>query len=179
MLTQHCLNKLNAPRTAKDALIAEMLGDMGKLHDSLEELKTVIPFQAALIEKQFSSVVGQLEKASSDIPKNVEASSKYLRSELTRGIDDVVGVANETLLKFSAKIVELQQSIGEVQKSKEGARSELATAAKMAVSAELKAAGGNLSTSSKTTPTALVLTGCVAFLFGAVFTALLCAVFLK
>ena len=163
----------------RDALLAEILGDMGKLHDSVDALKKVIPDQAALIEKQFSSVVGQLEKASSDIPKNVEASSKYLRSELTRGIDDVVGVANETLIKFSAKISELQQSISEVNKSKEGARSELATAAKMAVNAELKAAGGNLSTSGKTTPTALVLTGCAAFLFGAVFTALLCAVFIK
>jgi hypothetical protein len=170
---------LNAPRTAKDALIAEMLGDMGQLHDLMGDLKTIIPAQVAVIEKQFSGVVGQLNQASSDIPKNVEAASKHLRSELTQGIDDLVGVANEVLLKFSAKTNDLKQSIEAVQNIQNVAHKELAVSAKAAVASEIKAAGVTVASQTKTTPTALVLTAVFAFLFGSLFTALLSMLILK
>ena len=43
--------------TVRDALVAEMLGDIGKLHDAVESLKDVLPRETAAAEKRITSPV--------------------------------------------------------------------------------------------------------------------------
>lgn len=50
----------NMPRTARDALIIEMLGDLGRLHDSVNELKNTLPAQT---QSAVSAIAGQTEKS--------------------------------------------------------------------------------------------------------------------
>lgn len=46
-----------------DALIAEMLGDIGKLHDAVDDLKAILPAQTDDLEKRITGLVGLLQKA--------------------------------------------------------------------------------------------------------------------
>ncbi len=52
-----------AEPTARDALIAEMLGDIGKLHDSVCELKDALPAQIEEAEQKITGLIGLLQKA--------------------------------------------------------------------------------------------------------------------
>lgn len=52
-----------AEPTARDALIAEMLGDIGRLHDSVESLKNVLPGQTEEVEAKITGLIGLLSKA--------------------------------------------------------------------------------------------------------------------
>lgn len=52
-----------AEPTTRDALIAEMLGDIGRLHDSVESLKNVLPGQTEEVEAKITGLIGLLSKA--------------------------------------------------------------------------------------------------------------------
>jgi hypothetical protein len=52
-----------AEPTVRDALIAEMLGDIGKLHDAVQELKTRLPHEMEVVEKQIIATIGLLSQA--------------------------------------------------------------------------------------------------------------------
>ena len=52
-----------AEPTTRDALIAEMLGDIGRLHDSVESLKNILPGQAEEVEAKITGLIGLLSKA--------------------------------------------------------------------------------------------------------------------
>ena len=52
-----------AEPTTRDALIAEMLGDIGRLHDSVESLKGILPGQIEEVEAKITGLVGLLIKA--------------------------------------------------------------------------------------------------------------------
>jgi uncharacterized membrane-anchored protein YhcB (DUF1043 family) len=52
-----------AESTELYALIAEMLGDIGKLHDAVDDLKNVLPSQTNDLEKRITGLVGLLQKA--------------------------------------------------------------------------------------------------------------------
>jgi hypothetical protein len=52
-----------AEPTVRDALIAEMLGDIGKLHDAVQELKTSLPHEMEVVEKQIIATIGLLSQA--------------------------------------------------------------------------------------------------------------------
>lgn len=52
-----------AEPTTRDALIAEMLGDIGRLHDSVESLKNVLPGQIEEVETKITGLIGLLSKA--------------------------------------------------------------------------------------------------------------------
>lgn len=54
---------MSNPRNAKDALIAEMLGDVGKLQEAVDHLKTVLPTQTDAVEQRLFGVIGLLQKA--------------------------------------------------------------------------------------------------------------------
>lgn len=49
--------------TALEVLIAEMLGDIGKLHDAVQELKTSLPHEMEVVEKQIIATIGLLSQA--------------------------------------------------------------------------------------------------------------------
>lgn len=52
-----------AESTVRDALVAEMLGDIGKLHDAVESLKDVLPRETESAEKRITGLIGLLRKA--------------------------------------------------------------------------------------------------------------------
>lgn len=54
---------MSNPRNAKDALIAEMLGDIGKLQDAVDHLKAVLPAQTDAVEQRLFGIIGLLQKA--------------------------------------------------------------------------------------------------------------------
>lgn len=62
-----------AEPTARDALIAEMLGDIGKLHDAVESLKTVLPGQTEAVESKIAGLIGLLQKAGDTYKGQIEA----------------------------------------------------------------------------------------------------------
>lgn len=52
-----------AEPTTRDALIAEILGDVGRLHDSVESLKNVLPGQTEEVEAKITGLIGLLSAA--------------------------------------------------------------------------------------------------------------------
>ncbi|MET3135223.1 hypothetical protein AAKU55_005531 [Oxalobacteraceae bacterium GrIS 1.11] len=58
-----------AESTTRDALIAEMLGDIGKLNDRVESLKGVLPGQIEVFEAKITGLIGHLSKAGDDYRK--------------------------------------------------------------------------------------------------------------
>ena len=49
--------------TARDALVAELLGDVGKLHDEISRLKEVLPNEAQAFELRIADLVALLNQA--------------------------------------------------------------------------------------------------------------------
>jgi len=65
-------------RTARDALTFEMLGDIGRLHDSVESLKGVLPGQMEEVEAKITSLIGLLMKAGDVYQEHLE---KYTNAQ--------------------------------------------------------------------------------------------------
>lgn len=62
-----------AEPTVRDALIAEMLGDIGKLHDAVDALKGVLPGQIEAVETTITGLIGLLQKAGDAYKGSIEA----------------------------------------------------------------------------------------------------------
>lgn len=62
-----------AEPTVRDALIAEMLGDIGKLHEAVDLLKTVLPAQADKIENRVLGLIDVLQKAGAIYQEQITA----------------------------------------------------------------------------------------------------------
>lgn len=65
--------------TALDALVAEMLGDIGKLHDAVQALNNTLPRQAEEVEARITGLIGMLSKAGDGYQ---EAVKRFTASEL-------------------------------------------------------------------------------------------------
>lgn len=59
--------------TVRDALVAEMLGDIGKLHDAVDSLKEVLPRETEAVEERITSLIGLLQKAGDAYRGQIEA----------------------------------------------------------------------------------------------------------
>ena len=64
-----------AGNTTMDALIAELLGDVGKLHAELTALNGALPAMTANVEKRLGAVVNTLTATSTTLKKQVTAAS--------------------------------------------------------------------------------------------------------
>lgn len=62
----------SVPRTARDALILEMLGDLGRLHDSVESLKNTLPAQVEEAETKIAGLIGLLQQAGDIYQSQIE-----------------------------------------------------------------------------------------------------------
>jgi hypothetical protein len=105
-----------AGHTAREALLAEILGDVLKLHDAVTGLEAQLPellkglegritdYQESL-DSSYSSLVAQLERASGDIRSNVE----LLRSENTASrkliLEDIQHAVSREIQGISSQIV--------------------------------------------------------------------------
>jgi hypothetical protein len=90
-----------AEQTNKDALIAEMLGDIGLLHDSVESLKLVLPEQIKTIREttdRFDNSIQKIQANFKDTKQQldlfVEEAQKNLidkaRAEVMQAIDEAM-----------------------------------------------------------------------------------------
>ena len=88
-----------AEPTVRDALIAEMLGDIGRLHDSVASLKTFLPGQIEEVEEKITGLIGLLMKAGDTYKAQLE--------DYTNTQGDKVRVQLETdLLKVKAQLAQ-------------------------------------------------------------------------
>lgn len=87
-------------RTTKEALIAEMLGDLDALLSRVEKLP------AMMGEVEESSLQKQRE-----ILQNFVKASERFDTITARSVDDFVAVANEALSKFMQRTTEIKSSL--------------------------------------------------------------------
>ncbi len=107
------------PRTAKDALLAEILGDIDKLNEAVEDLKQRLPEQLEAAETRLAKIIVILDKAGENYQ---QAIVEYTKSQGEHISDQIQKQA--------------QQAKSGLQKDYEG----LIHSAKKQVAADVKAA---------------------------------------
>ena len=95
---------MSGPRTAKDALLAELLGDM-------DQLLTRFDQSQKSMEELRASIQRSHEAKSSQAARELEAATVKFGEVTTRSVDDFVAVANEALSKFMQRTKEIKDSL--------------------------------------------------------------------
>ncbi len=104
---------MSHPRTAKDALIAEILGDVEKLQAAVDRLGTLLPSQTEAVEQRLFGVIGLLQQAGDSYQESLK---NYTQSQ-----GDIVRVqmekdAHHLRLKFQQDAKEwANQTIADVE----------------------------------------------------------------
>lgn len=71
-----------AENTVLDVLIAELLGDVGKLHDEVKSLETRLPEVLGQVENKLSAVASRIEDAGNRQQKLISQAGDQFRAEL-------------------------------------------------------------------------------------------------
>lgn len=100
-----------SPRTAKEALLAEALGDLDALLSRLEKAQAEMD---ALAEK----VAKVQEAETSRAADSLAASAAEFGRITTRSVDDFVTVANEALHKFMGRTEEIKELLSKPLQAK-------------------------------------------------------------
>lgn len=101
---------MSGPRTARDALLAELLGDVDKTLDRVETC-------TAELVKVRDSISELGDKQSAFLAQEIEAAKNELNASMIARIDDFVAVANETLVRFNDKTKDIQTELARVNAS--------------------------------------------------------------
>lgn len=101
--------------TSLEALVAEMLGDVGKLHDQLERLKQDVP---DLVDAFSSRFQGDYEQAARDLSSRAVELSARIEESTSQAIRDAaVFVANESTAAAHSAVTEIQGESEEASRS--------------------------------------------------------------
>ena len=92
---------MSGPRTAKDALLAELLGDMDQLLTRFDQSQKSMEELRASIQRSHEAKAGQAAR-------ELEAATVKFGEVTTRSVDDFVTVANEALSKFMQRTTEIK-----------------------------------------------------------------------
>lgn len=92
---------MSGPRTAKDALLAELLGDMDQLLTRFDQSQKSMEELRASIQRSHEAKAGQAAR-------ELEAATVKFGEVTTRSVDDFVSVANEALSKFMQRTNEIK-----------------------------------------------------------------------
>ena len=92
---------MSGPRTAKDALLAERLGDMDQLLTRFDQSQKSMEELRASIQRSHEAKAGQAAR-------ELEAATVKFGEVTTRSVDDFVSVANEALSKFMQRTNEIK-----------------------------------------------------------------------
>ncbi len=92
---------MSGPRTAKDALLAELLGDMDQLLTRFDQSQKSMEELRASIQRSHEEKAGQAAR-------ELEAATVKFGEVTTRSVDDFVTVANEALSKFMQRTTEIK-----------------------------------------------------------------------
>lgn len=96
------------PRTARDALILEMLGDVGRLHDSVESLKNTLPAQVEEAETRIAGLIGLLQKAGDIYQSQIEQYTNAEGEKVRRALEQqAANVRQQFSEQANAKTLEL------------------------------------------------------------------------
>ena len=95
---------MSGPRTAKDALLAELLGDMDQLLTRFDQSQKSMEELRASIQRSHEVKAGQAAR-------ELEAATVKFGEVTTRSVDDFVSVANEALSKFMQRTNEIKSSL--------------------------------------------------------------------
>ncbi|WP_016857443.1 hypothetical protein [Candidatus Williamhamiltonella defendens] len=119
------MNKENiSPRTARDALIIELLGDVGSIHDEIKELPNVLKVSLSESLKMIADAVEEAEKTAEKLKKETQAalaaSSQAQLHQVQENIGDLVKSSVDTAVEKS--LVDTA-----VEKSLSGAQAEIQT----------------------------------------------------
>ncbi len=78
---------MSEPRSTRDALIAEMLGDVGRLHDELGSLRNALPAMADDIETRLSVVFGSAVKTAESLKAQCAALVSQTEASATQTME--------------------------------------------------------------------------------------------
>lgn len=84
-----------------DALIAEMLGDVGKLHDELQSLKEALPAFTNEAEAKLSTVVGSVVEVTNSLRAETAAHVNAAKADAAKALE---GKAHELANWYAAEI---------------------------------------------------------------------------
>jgi len=79
--------------TARDALVAELLGDVGRLHDEVSRLKEVLPNEAQAFELRIADLVALLNQAGDTYKVNLQTFTNGQAARLKAQTDAAVSDA--------------------------------------------------------------------------------------
>jgi hypothetical protein len=106
------------PRTARDALILEMLGDVGRLHDSVESLKNTLPAQVEEAETRIAGLIGLLQKAGDIYQSQIEQYTNAEGEKVKRLLEQqAANVRQQFSEQAHAKTLELLNDANKTIKS--------------------------------------------------------------
>lgn len=99
---------MNGPRTAREALIAELLGNVGKLHEAVQELNASLPREMNAAEERIVKMVGLLNKAGDAYRETVKS---FTASELGSIRSRLEGHAAETRKQISVDATVIRKEL--------------------------------------------------------------------
>lgn len=110
------------PRTARDALIAEMLGDVGRLHQSVIELREQLPTHTRaaveLIQLQTDNAIERLTEALGRVVRAADTFkpqfNAYINEEALKARNNIlqtgIGAQENVIAVMSDRIVEIERA---------------------------------------------------------------------
>lgn len=107
-----------SPRTARDALIIELLGDLEVLHNSIKQLPGEINEATAQSLELIAKSVEEAEKTASDLAKSMDAHKQSVMLELRAEIkESFTASANDTFDGLNNTVSQLQQKMKNIEVS--------------------------------------------------------------
>ena len=97
-----------APRSVREALVAEMMSDMDALVTRMERLPFVLAEAEKSIQAAASASADSARSEVQKMPAIVDQSADRMSRIATERVDEFIEVANEVLGKFVAKSLEIR-----------------------------------------------------------------------
>lgn len=102
-----------AEPTIRDALIAEMLGDIGKLHDAVLSLNETLPREVDAAEERITGLIGLLQKAGDAYRDEVK---KHTQTQFENVRDQIDTDANNARRRITADAAASKRELDEAIK---------------------------------------------------------------
>lgn len=130
--------------TLRDSLMAEMLGDIGKLHDAVDSLKESLPRETEAAEKRIIELIGLLHKAGDSYQAQIKTYTEAQASVIRSQMEESAAVGK---LRFEQLTNEaIQASLSEVARAmRNTVHSEIVTPVAKAIQASQQNIWRNLS----------------------------------
>lgn len=98
------------PKTARDALLIELIGDIGVLHDQIKSLPEEINQATAVSIETIANAVEEAEKTASTLSQNIEQKKEMVLTDLKASV-------KQTLDEHAASVFsELEDKVNGLQK---------------------------------------------------------------